>query len=62
VIVGETRFGEFRVVRLDPDGSPDLGFDSDGKKLLPSGGTAYQSDVRSVLVQSDVGIVLAGQA
>ena len=59
-------FGErAAVARLDPNGQLDPTFDpggadGDGMKILPNAGTAYQSDVRAVLVQPDRRIVLAG--
>jgi uncharacterized delta-60 repeat protein len=69
VVAGSCDLGggdtDFALVRLNPDGAPDPTFDIDGKRTVhfdlgPAGGR--QDDARSVAIQADGRIVVAGSA
>jgi uncharacterized delta-60 repeat protein len=52
--------GEFAVARYDPDGSPDTGFDDDGRVLTPF--TPLADSAVDVAVQPDGKIIVGGYA
>lgn len=63
VIAGTASFGggsDFAAVRLNTDGSPDTGFDFDGKTYIPIGPSL--DDARGVALQSNGRIVIGGMA
>jgi uncharacterized delta-60 repeat protein len=49
------------VVRLDPDGTPDDGFDTDGKATLAGGPGIAADRAHGVAVQADDSVVVAGE-
>lgn len=60
VVAGETSLNKDAVVfRLEPDGSPDRGFDGDGARAIDSGGYGA---AHAVAIQPDGGIVVAGES
>ncbi len=59
VVVGGGADGNFLVARLNPNGSPDGGFDGDGFASIDFGGAAESA--YSVALQSDGKIVVAGR-
>jgi uncharacterized delta-60 repeat protein len=63
LIAGWTSTGsnyDFALVRLNADGSLDTSFDGDGKRVLPIG--TSRDEARSVALQSDGKILIAGRA
>ncbi len=67
VLAGSTDRGpptgnDFVVARLNPDGSPDTGFDFDGQVDIVVGPDDSDDQVFSVIVQADGKIVVAGSA
>ena len=48
-------FTKRTIIRLNPDGSPDTGFNA-----APNGGIGFNGDVRSVVVQADGKVLVAG--
>lgn len=51
---------DFAIARLNADGSLDTSFDGDGKLMLPMG--TSRDDVRSMVLQDDGKILIAGRA
>jgi uncharacterized delta-60 repeat protein len=65
VVAGDTKNGtadSIGVARYNADGSLDTSFDVDGKKILNFTNTSYNDSVRSVAIQSDGKIVVAGSS
>lgn len=56
-VIHQTGFTNFAVVRLNPDGSPDLSFSGDGTVTTLIGGSGI---ARTIAIQSDGRIVVAG--
>ncbi|HEU0114324.1 MAG TPA: hypothetical protein VFQ80_06600, partial [Thermomicrobiales bacterium] len=59
LVVGHQVLGPISVLRFNPDGTPDSGFDGDGRRVLDPGSGNRAEDV---LVQPDGKIVLSGSA
>jgi uncharacterized delta-60 repeat protein len=62
VASGAASGGDFGIVRLNSDGSPDTSFDTDGKVTTAIGPTTNYDEARGLIIQADGKIIAAGRA
>ena len=53
---------QFAIARFNADGSPDMSFSGDGQEMTPAAPNGYDAHARSLIIQPDGKIVLAGDA
>lgn len=53
---------QFAIARFNPDGSPDMSFSGDGQEVTPVAPNNFDADGRSLIIQPNGKIVLAGDA